>query len=241
MPSDAGAAYEDDFAALEADAQKSFSESVTPFVKNYCADCHGDRKMKGGITFSPGLKNPGGAAAAKRWKQAVANVKAHDMPPEDEDKQPTEAERQRFLEGIAKLKYLSPKDPGPFVMRRLIKVEYGNTLHDLFGVDLAVAGELPDEVFEEGYLNTLSPLQSEQYLGIANEVLNRLFTFGDAPSSELLRRLLGDPPARGTDLRVAAQNVARPLARKAYRRPPSEAELEVLLSVFDLAMENNFS
>ncbi len=25
--------------------------------------------------------------------------------------------------------------------------------------------ELPDEVFGEGYLNTLSPLQSEQYLG----------------------------------------------------------------------------
>lgn len=33
--------------------------------------------------------------------------------------------------------------------------------HELFGVDPAVAQELPDEVFGEGYLNTLSPLQTE--------------------------------------------------------------------------------
>src|SRR5690606_23822263 len=33
--------------------------------------------------------------------------------------------------------------------------------------------------------------------------------------------------------------VARSLARKAYRRPPSEGELDVLLEVFDLGKENN--
>ena len=53
-------------------------------------------------------------------------------------------------------------------------MEYGNTLHDLFGVDPAVADELPDEVVGEGYLNSLSPLQLEQYLAIANEVLDRI-------------------------------------------------------------------
>ncbi len=69
--------------------------------------------------------------------------------------------------GLAKIKFLSPKDPGPFVIRRLTKAEYGNTLHDLFGVDPAIADGLPDEVSGEGYLNSLSPLQSEQYLAIA--------------------------------------------------------------------------
>ena len=93
--------------------------------------------MKGGITFSPALKDPGNAAAGKRWKQAFASVKAHDMPPEDADKQPTDAERQMFLDWVADVKFLSPKDPGAFVIRRLTKMEYGNTLHDLFGVDPA--------------------------------------------------------------------------------------------------------
>ena len=95
-------------------------------------------------------------------------VKSHDMPPDNADKFPTDDERQKFLDGIGKIKFLSAKDPGAFVIRRLTKVEYANTLHDLLGVDPAVADELPDEVFGEGYLNTLSPLQSEQYLAIAN-------------------------------------------------------------------------
>ena len=42
-------------------------------------------------------------------------------------------------------------------------------------------------------------------------------------------------------LRAAARKVARSLARKAYRRPPSEAELDVLLGVFDLARENKLA
>ena len=82
----------EDFAALHADAKKSFGDDVTPFVKNYCSSCHGIKKQKGGINFEPALKDPGEPASGKRWKQALANVKAHDMPPEDADKQPTEEE-----------------------------------------------------------------------------------------------------------------------------------------------------
>ena len=79
-----------------------------------------------------------------------------------------------FVDWLAKIKFLSRKDPGPFVIRRLTKTEYGNTLHDLFGVDPSIADELPDEVSGEGYLNSLSPLQLEQYLAIADKVLDRI-------------------------------------------------------------------
>jgi mono/diheme cytochrome c family protein len=235
-PADGG-----DFTALQADAKKSFQEGVTPFVNTYCTRCHGQNRQKGGINFQPALSNPGDAAAARRWKQALANVKAHDMPPENAEKQPTDEERQRFLDWIGKIKFLSPKDPGSFVIRRLTKVEFGNTLHDLFGVDPSVARELPDEVFGEGYLNSLSPLQSEEYLGIANEVLDRILAPNDGPPTKMQKRLFGSPPRPGTDLRAAARKVARSLARNAYRRPPSEAELDILSGVFDLARENKLS
>ncbi len=230
-----------DFARQQAETQKTFREKITPFVKTYCADCHGDRKTKGGLTLSPALKNPGTVASGKKWKQALANVKAHDMPPDDFEKQPTDEERQMFLDWVGKVRFLSQKDPGPFVIRRLTKVEYGNTLHDLLGVDSSVARELPDEVAGEGYLNTLSPLQSEQYLGIANDVLNRVLAPNGAPATEMQRRLFGELPAPGADLRAAAKNVARLLARKAYRRPASEAEVEVLLGVFDLATKSKLA
>ena len=227
-----------DFATLKADAQKSFQDGVTPFVKTYCIGCHGQDRQKGGINFQPALSNAGDATIAKRWKQAAANVKAHDMPPANAKKQPTDSERQAFLNGIAQIKFLSQKDPGLFVIRRLTKVEYGNTLHDLFGVDPAIARELPDEVIGEGYLNTLSPLQSEQYLSIANEVLDRILPRGAATPNSAQRRWLGSVPRSGADLRVAARTVAGSLARKAYRRPPAEAELDVLLGVFDLGRTN---
>src|SRR4029079_9189477 len=190
VPGRAEPANDEDLAALPSDHEKTFRDRVTPFVTTYCKECHGDRKRKAGVTFSPALKNPGDAAFSKQWKQALADVKTHDMPPDSADNQPTDAERQMFMDWIARVKYLSPEDPGPFVIRRLTKVEYGNTLHDLLGVDPSVARELPDEVFGEGYLNTLSPLQLEQYLEIANKVLDRILTPNGAPPSEVQRRLL---------------------------------------------------
>ncbi|GEP41056.1 DUF1592 domain-containing protein [Brevifollis gellanilyticus] len=222
---------------LRVDALKSFREKAAPFVKDYCVECHGNRRSKGALNFEVAVKKPGDAAFSQKWAQALANVNAHDMPPDDSD-QPSDKERQDFLDTLAKIKFLSPRDPGPFVIRRLTKMEYGNTLHDLFGVDPKVTEELPDEVFGEGYMNTLSPLQSEQYLGIANEVLNKTLGPKDGPATELQKRLFGKNPEAGADLRAEARKVASSLARKAYRRPASEAELEVLVGVFDLAQKN---
>lgn len=225
----AGAGEDAEFAALHDDAKKSFKEGVGPFVSKYCTDCHGKKRRKGGLNYDAALNDPGEVTSRRQWKQAVANVKAHDMPPDDEEKLPTDEEREQFLGWIEKIKYLSPKDPGQFVIRRLTKKEYGNTLHDLFGVDPDIVADLPEEVAGAGFLNNLSPLQSEQYIGIANDVLSQ---------SDVKKRFFGDAPAKGADLRGEAKKVAELLARKAFRRPPSEEEIEVLLKVFDLARAN---
>ena len=93
----------------------------------------------------------------------------------------------------------------------------------------------------EGYLNTLSSLQSEQYLAIANKVLDRVLSSNDARPTKVQKQLFGKTPSPGTDERAAARKIARSLARAAYRRPAPEPELDVLLRVFDLARENNLS
>ncbi len=224
--------------ARQTEVKKNFKDKVEPFVKSYCVECHGNRRSKSGINFEVAVRKPGVAPFSEIWAKAYANVDAHDMPPEDGDKQPTDAERQSFLDIISKVKYLSTKDPGPFVIRRLTKMEYGNTLHDLLGVDPAVAAELPDEVPGEGYMNSLSPLQSEQYLGIANEALNRVLAAKGSPPTVVQKRLLGEPPAKEADLRAEAEKIARSLARNAYRRPPSDEEVATLMGVFDLGRAN---
>lgn len=228
-----------DLAAHKADAEKFFRNRVRPFINTYCIRCHSNRRpTRAGVNFSPALRSPAHAAFSEQWRKAVARVKAHDMPPETVSKQPTAKDRQMFGEWMTKIKYLSPKDPGPFVIRRLTKTEYANTLHDLFGVDPAIADGLPDEVSGEGYLNSLSPLQMEQYLTIAEKVLNQVLAPEGALPTKMQKHLLGEMPAQEKDTRAAARRVAESLARRAWRRPPSEAEIEVLLKVFDLGRQN---
>src|SRR4029434_3238145 len=113
-----------DFEALQADARRSFKDEAAPFLEAYCTKCHGSKKMKSGINFAPAIKNPGSMAFSRQWKQALGSVKSHDMPPDDVDKQPTDEERQKFVDWIARIKFLSPKEPGPFLIPSLTQAEY---------------------------------------------------------------------------------------------------------------------
>jgi len=226
-----------DEAALRADAEKTFKEQVGPFVKKYCIECHGTRP-EAGINLQSALRSPGATSSFLHWKKAVANVKVHDMPPDHAGKIPTDEERLQFVEWIGKLKYMAPRDPGPFVIRRLSKVELGNTLHDLYGVAPSIIDSLPDEVVGEGYLNSISPLQSDLFLDIASKVVDQVVASKGKPPTEVQKRLFGETPSDDADFRKTARQVARSLARDAYRRPATEAEVDVLVGVFDLAREN---
>lgn len=233
---------EGEHAALKADAKQYFGDRVAPFIKTYCLSCHSNKRpTEAGVNFSPALNSPGHSAFSQLWKKAVARVKTHDMPPDHADKQPSDEDRQMFADWAAKVKFLSQKDPGQFVIRRLTKREYGNTLHDLLGVAPQIAKDLPDEVSGEGYLNSLSPLQLEQYLTIADKALDGILAPEGAPPTDTQKRLFGEAPGPETDALAAAREVARSLARRAYRRPPTQAELDCLMEVFDLGRQSKLS
>lgn len=229
--------------ARRTEALKTFRDEVTPFLKKYCIECHGKKEQvkKGGISFANTLNRPEAGEFRRHWQLSLAHVRSGAMPPEDADLFPNGEERRKFVAWIDRVKYLSPKDPGDFVIRRLTKVEYANTLRDLLGVDPAVASALPEDVPGEGYLNAISPLQTEQYLEIANEALNRALGPPDGPATRLRAKLFGAMPGPGVNPRMEAEKVARSFARSAYRRPPSPEEIGVLLGVFALGRENKLS
>ena len=227
-----------DEAALRRNARRTLKDDVTPFVKKYCISCHGGY-AQAGVNLQSAIDSPESATSVLHWKKAVANVKVHDMPPEDAGDIPTDEERSQFIEWIGTLKYLAERDPGPFVIRRLSKVEYANTLHDLYDVSPSIADNLPEEVVGEGYLNSVSPLQTELFLEIANEVIDQVVAPAGQPPTALQQRLFGDTPPEGADLGEAARGVARDLARQAYRRPPTEAELDFLVGIYELGREND--
>ena len=206
---------------LRADARKTFKDNVAPFVKKYCARCHGGGRAKANVNLEVALKDPGRGTAFLHWKKAVANVRVHDMPPESASRKPTDEERRQFAGWIGKLKYLSPRNPGPFVIRRLSKVEYGNTLRDLYGVDPSIADSLPEEVIGEGYLNSISPLQSELFLEIANEVVDQVVAPEGKAPTPVQKRLFGEASPDGADLRKRPAESRAPWPEKPTvgRRP----------------------
>ena len=229
-----------DEATLRADAQKVFKDNVSPFVKKYCTRCHGSR-AKAGINLQSALKNPVGSSASLHWKKAIANVEVRDMPPEDSSKIPSNEERLQFINGVKKIKYLAPRDPGPFVIRRLTKTEYANTLRDLYGVDTSIADSLPDEVIGEGFLNSISPLQSELYLGIANKLIDQvILPEGKAPAS-IQKTLFGEIVSNESNSKKDLLKTAKFLTRKSFRRPPTMSELDVLINVYNLGLKNNLN
>jgi hypothetical protein len=159
----------DSLVGLKGRLEMQFEAQVRPLLESYCAACHGEKKHKGDINFTALGTDP--TANRGVWTTCSEKLRIHEMPPEKE-KQPSDAERSVLLAWINALKRLSPQDPGRFVIRRLTKVEYANTLHDLLGVDPGVASELPLEMVGEGYTNTISALLMEKYLLIADEVLD---------------------------------------------------------------------
>ena len=100
---------------------------------------------------------------------------------------------------------------------------------------------LPDEVEGEGFLNSISSLQSELFLGIANKVVEQIVAPKGKQPTATQKRLFGETHPTGTDSKKVVRSVARSLARDAYRRPATDAELEVLIDIYDLARNNNLS
>ncbi len=219
---------------IRAEQNNLYKDKITPFLEKYCFECH-DKKSKGDFSLRYAKQDPGVTNFRYLWKMAAVNVDAHDMPPEKKKEQPTDEERAMFTQWVSRLKHLSPKDPGEFVIRRLTKIEYANTLHDLFGVEPTVADTLPAEVFGAGYTNTVSPLLMEQFLVVANTVLDQIIAPGNVTPTSFQNKYNISTSEKSPPDRKALQNISRAIARKAYRRPATAQEIDVLLKVYDLA------
>src|SRR5262249_23104159 len=107
LPCQAEQGDDAEFAGQQATAKESFQSKAVPFIKSYCFRCHCSAKTRGEVNFEPALGKPGDAAFSKHWRQALANVQTHDMPPDNVDKQPTDEERKVFVECLAKIKFLA--------------------------------------------------------------------------------------------------------------------------------------
>jgi hypothetical protein len=242
----------------------AFGKDVRPLLKAYCFECHNSTKRKAGLDLERIDTDSAALDLYELWDQVGDRLHAKEMPPA-KSKQPTEDER-RLLSGWVKFVAESRVDydklprerleqalAGKPTSRRLNRVEYNNTLRDLFGVDLHAGDLLPSEGGGgEGFDNAgatlfTTPVLLEKYLESAERVLGTVFPSADkarpadpAAAAHLdacRRAVLIAVPGPVMPPRDAAGKVLEVFVPRAFRRPATANEIDRYLGIFDKASQ----
>ena len=143
----------------------SFKQTVAPFMKAHCLECHNPKKVKGGVDLEVfgDLQDVMGDFAT--WQAVLDQVRSGEMPPEDAPAQPTAESRKQIAAWIeaaeAEALRRNANDPGVVLLRRLSHQEYDNTIRDLTGVDIKPASSFPvDPTNTAGFDNSGTRLES---------------------------------------------------------------------------------
>ena len=166
-----------------------YRQTVAPFLKKYCGDCHGGEKPEGEFAVDAArlANNFGDVSARGKWREVVNVLNSHEMPPEKET-QPTPKEVAAVVDWITEQTVQAELilRERTVVLRRLNRQEYRNTIRDLIGIDFDTSG-FPQDPPAGGFDNnggalTLSPLHVEMYLQAAQQIVDRALVEGDRPA-----------------------------------------------------------
>ena len=114
--------------AAEFPAVKSATDQK--FLKQYCFECHGAKKVKGKIDF----RDITFAEDSQEWTDVLNQLKDGEMPPEDET-QPSAEEKKLFTEWVKNELLKSFKETNKTQLRLMSINEYAATVRDLFAYD----------------------------------------------------------------------------------------------------------
>lgn len=166
----------------------TYKSDISPIIERNCASCHGDSKQKAGIRFdqlNPAMHKD---SEVNTWSSVRDALNSHQMPPKEEGRQPSQYERQQFVDWIdASFEYVSEqrKANRASPMRRLTVAEYENTLQELFGTQFKFAKDLPSApLSKHGYsrdakLISVSALELEYFLKIARRSVEKYVLFDE--------------------------------------------------------------
>jgi hypothetical protein len=174
---------------------RAYQDTVLPLLEKHCYECHGDGYDKGKVAFDL-LETPDQILAPDLWVKVLVNTRAGLMPAEQKPRlSPNE---QATLERWIKrdVFHIDPKnpDPGRVTVRRLNRVEYRNTVHDLLGVDYNTDHEFPPDDTGFGFDNigdalTTSPMLMEKYVAAAQTIIKEAVPL--APRKPAAREIPG--------------------------------------------------
>ena len=165
--------------SVRADELSGFTKALSAYFTNYCVDCHGADEQMAGIAVHELGTQEELLQERKSWQRVLKIVQLGAMPPEDIDNRPTKEENKAVADLLEDALYnfdcQEVARPGHPTIRRLNRVEYNNTIRDLFGVAIKPADDFPSDDVGEGFDNiggvlSISSLLMEKYLTAAEQV-----------------------------------------------------------------------
>ncbi|WP_417736443.1 DUF1592 domain-containing protein [Rosistilla oblonga] len=230
--------------------KKDFNESVLPIIQSRCIECHRGKDADGEFDLA---KFPSGEEVAKQmgiWERVGKRVRLKEMPPEgspqlnDEqksafhrwlDSQPKEDLCSQIANEETQAWYR-----GVVMSRRLTRTEYLNAVRDATGVAVDPRFEIPsDGAGGEGFDTNgdslfTSPIHVEQYLAVAADVIGRAIADLASTENAPLQLTLPGKSADGSELSAeqAARTTLGRFARRAWRRPIADEEVDRLMQLF---------
>lgn len=159
--------------------REDFSSTAEPFLREFCVSCHGSDVAKGNLRLDKLDTDLSQPSNHERWWQILNRVRTGEMPPPG-NAQPSELQITGFLKALATnldSAAAANRNEGRVILRRLNRIEYENTVRDLFEVDVSVRDMLPEDSISHGFDNVgealnISPVLIERYLEAADAVLN---------------------------------------------------------------------
>jgi mono/diheme cytochrome c family protein len=157
-----------------------YARDVRPLLSKYCFECHGEGAAKGRMRLDRLPPDFREGETNEQWGRVLEKLRADAMPPRKAP-QPAAPEKQQVLawvrDGLVGADLARQKEQGRVVFRRLNRVEYQNTVHDLLGIDVDLMDYLPEDDSVGGFDNNaraqrLSPFHVERYLEAADVALN---------------------------------------------------------------------
>ena len=206
----------------------SFSHEGTPFLKQFCFDCHTGDEPAAELALDIFTDNRSLIENRDVWDRVLDMVTTGQMPPADSNHQPTLEESDTFVAYIEAIfehaDRTAKPDPGRVTVRRLNKVEYKNTVRDLLGVDFDPTENFPADDVGHGFDNigdvlTMSPLLMERYLEAAEAIATRVILVEPPPPSKRYQRGSRLDP-RHDDVPDTRFRLLDPTATEAWKSGP---------------------
>ena len=166
-------------------------QSVESLVEASCFDCH-DADTKTALNFDELSFDLTDADAFRTWEKVYDMIDSGEMPPKKKPRPDPKLKNDALASLHKHLRDTSlaqQKQDGRTPARRLTRIEYEHTLHDLLGIGGDLAAKLPPEnlsapfdtiAAEQG----ISPVHIRSYLLAADAAIDEALELGRKPSME---------------------------------------------------------